>query len=130
VLLGPYPFAGPFARWEELQHRAGLFAILACPPASVQAYHPLFVGEADDIYQQMATLSAKFMYPVGPEQGVFAFAALYTDLLPSARRHLVAELRTLYQLPPSIAGVMSVPRLRSAAARPALPRDRRYRRNE
>jgi hypothetical protein len=124
VLLGRYPFAGPFARWEELQHRAGLFAILACPMSSAQSYHPLYFGEADDLRQKMATLRAKSLLPAGPGHGALVYAALYTDLLPSARRHLVAELRTHYQLPTSVAGVASSLLPHPAVVRPALPRGR------
>jgi hypothetical protein len=119
VSLGRYPFAEPTTHWEALPHGAGLFVILERPTEPGQSYRPLFLHEAEDVRQAIAKLNARARLPrVGT--GSVVYTALYTALVPAARRQIVAELRTAYHLPATLP-----PARPSALASP--PRSRRGR---
>ena len=97
--LGQYPFIGPFARWEQLEHSAGIVALVEQAPGGALSSRPLWLAEADDLQEAMAKFQAKGAPLSLQGTGPIAYAALYTNLVTAARRQIVAELRTRYQLP-------------------------------
>jgi hypothetical protein len=101
VLLGRYPFAQVTTRWEALPHSGGLFAILDRLTEPGSPYRPRFLDEADDIVHALATLHTRALLPQG-EMKTRVYAALPTELVKAARRQIVTELRTLYQLPATL----------------------------
>jgi hypothetical protein len=105
VSLGGYPFPELTTQWTKLPHQAGLFAILERVPAA-EGYRPLFLSEAADIHEALATLSRRATLPGVSKTSVLVYAALATNVVRTARQHIVTTLRTLYQLPPSLAPVL------------------------
>lgn len=49
--LGYYLFTDPFARWERLEHGAGIVAIVHRLTMDILPYRPLCVTEADDLHE-------------------------------------------------------------------------------
>ncbi len=105
VSLGGYPFPELTTQWTKIPHQAGLFAILERVPTA-EAYRPLFLGEAADIHEALATLSRRVTLPGANNGSVLVYAALATNVARVARQHIVTTLRTLYQLPPPLAPVL------------------------
>ena len=105
MVLGHYPFAGPFVHGDAVQHRAGLFILLERTGSSARPYRLLFLDEAEDLHHAVATLQAKRGRVISWDPDTVVYAALYTDLAPAARRQIVAELRTHSQRTASLPAV-------------------------
>jgi hypothetical protein len=112
VSLSLYPFIGPFARWEQVEHRAGIVAIVARSGMGALPYRPLFVTDADDLREAMAKLQKGGAFSTHGTEPL-AYAALYTDVVAAARRQIVAELRARYQLPATLPTAALLARLPS-----------------
>src|SRR5262249_16184802 len=80
VSLGGYPFALLTMQWTTLPHQAGLFAILERVPTA-EAYRPLLLGEAADMYAALATLSRRVTLPGATPGRVLVYAALATNVV-------------------------------------------------
>jgi hypothetical protein len=102
IVLGHYPFVGPFPRWEMLEHRAGILAIVQRSAVHAPPYRPLWIAEADDLYAAMAKLHATAVIAPTQRRGPVAYAALYTEVVTAARRQIVTALRARYQLPAAL----------------------------
>lgn len=113
ISLGQYPFIGPFSRWEQLEPRAGIVALVEQSTVGTLSYRPLWLAEADDLHEAMAKFQAKGAALSLHGTGPITYAALYTELVAAARRQIVAELRTRYRLPSFLPTTM--PRASSSA---------------
>src|SRR5262249_33001781 len=98
LLLGHYPFVGPFGHWKQLEHRAGILAIVQRSTVGTLPYRVLWLTEAEDVQKALAQLQARGRALSGRGREAIVYAALYTDVVAAARCQIVAELRTRYQL--------------------------------
>jgi len=121
VSLGGYPFSELTTQWAKLPHHAGLFAILERVPTA-EGYRPLFLGEAADMHEALATLSRRATLPGVSNTSFLVYAALATNVVRAARQHIVTTLRTLYPSPTPLAPVQGS--IASQASPPLPPRPR------
>ena len=111
-------------QWTTLPHQAGLFAILERVPTA-DAYRPLVLGEAADMYAALATLSRRVTLPGATPGRVLVYAALATNVVRAVRQHIVTTLRTRYQLPTSQDPLLPHRSMVDASIAASPPRSRR-----
>ncbi len=86
-------------------------------------YRVLYLAEADDVQEAVAQRQIKKSSGSTQRRDPVAYAALYTEAVPTARQQIVAELRARYQpsginLPSSLRRHLRASHEQRAVARP------------